>query len=326
LNDRDARLKKVRISAATRSRVLRAAEDLGYAPNQSARGTRRGRTDQVGLVLGHLDSPWAQAMIGEVSSAAAGQGLTTLVLAGGDWDTFLSRGGADGAVIVADDVGRPVEDRLASLAARGVALVVLGNGLEPRGFDVVRQPAGAACDAALRLLLADDRRIACLRDGPPGTSHQNERYASYRRVLTAYGLAVDPGLVRDVHASRDVAYREALDLLGREDRPTAIFATNDLAAISTLWAAHRLGIAVPEDLAIVGVGNSPEGRSADPPLTTVGADSIFDTVADLLLSRMRGAAAAAGRLYESTWSLHQRGTTRPADDQNARGDGHDDAT
>lgn len=91
-----------------------------------------------------------------------------------------------------------------------------------------------------------------------------------------------------------------------EDRPTAIFATTDLAATSAIWAAHRLGLSIPDDLAVIGVGNTPDAIQSDPPLTSVGPESIFPAVAQLLLTRLRD--GGPGRLLEAPWAVHRRAT------------------
>ncbi|WP_343953292.1 LacI family DNA-binding transcriptional regulator [Nonomuraea longicatena] len=291
-----------RISAATRRRVVAAADALGYVPNRQAQSMRTGRTHQVCLVLRHPHTPWSRAMAQEVSGTLGPAGFSTLILVDGDWETFLLRGGADGAVIEASADAVP---RLEALAARGVSLVVHGAGaLEPRGFDAVVSDESAACAAAMDLLTSRHRRVACL-GGTDGARH-----TAYLQGLARAGLPVDPGLVRFTGPSREVAYRAAIDLLSGADRPGAIFAQSDLAAMAALWAAHRLGVAVPGELEIVGAGNTPEGAAADPPLTSAGPEAIFATIAGLLLSRLSGEASLP-RVRAVPWTLHERATTLP---------------
>lgn len=296
-----------RVSDATRDRVLRAAKELGWVPNQSARGMRRGKTDQICLVLRNTSSPWGQAMADQVAGSTAAYQLSTLILVGGDWEDFLLRRGADAAFI--DLSGTAPVDRagLRRVADRGVALVVHNEDLEPDGFDVVRTHEAEQCDEAMRLLLGDHRRIGWIGDEPLGDGPESTGFRVYKGNLAAAGIRYDDRIV-DGGDSRELVYRAALDMLTRPDRPTAIFAPVDWAAISVLWAAQRLGIRVPDDLAIVGGGNSPAGVATDPQLTTVGPDAIFSDVAQLLLTRLRGEAPPDGRVYEASWQLRRRGT------------------
>ncbi|AKU15858.1 LacI family DNA-binding transcriptional regulator [Luteipulveratus mongoliensis] len=294
----------IRVGEQTRERVLASVEKLGYVPNQAARGMRRGRTDQVCLVLHQLDTPWSRAMTQAVADAVSPHGYSTVILADGDWERYLMRQGADAAFI--DAVGPGDADRLRTLAARGVSIVAYGNGIRPEGFDVVRTEGRAACEEAVAMLASRHARIALLRNGGSASL----RTVAFRHTMRKHGLTVDRDLVRVTHSSRDIAYREAISLLQMADRPTAIFATSDLAAMSALAAAHRLGVRVPDDLEIIGVGNSPEGEAADPPLTSVGADAIFTDIAQMLLERLQSRSPITGRTLTSTWTVHRRGTTR----------------
>lgn len=310
LNDRDLTDDRIRITPATRLRVLQTVDRLGYRANSMARAMRRGTTEQVCLALGHLDSPWTQAMIAAVSERVHRIGMTCLLLIDQNWQEFLARRGADGAVIHGSALTDDDVVRLRTLGERGVPVIALDCDVEPDGFDVVRQRWRPALEQAVTSLLGRHERLACLTRGGGDHPTDDRRYRVYADVLHRAGREIDPAMVRGVEADRYRAYRAALDLLDRPDRPTAVFAINDLAAISTLWAAHRLGISVPDELEVIGVGNSPEGVLADPPLSTVGPESVFGVVADLLVARLAHRDEPTERVHISDWSFYPRSTTR----------------
>ncbi|WP_205856785.1 substrate-binding domain-containing protein, partial [Phytoactinopolyspora endophytica] len=79
----------------------------------------------------------------------------------------------------------------------------------------------------------------------------------------------------------DLADPPAHELLTMPDRPTAIFAANDLSAIRTMEVAREVGLRVPEDLSVIGFDNVPESALTDPPLTTV-AQPIHEMGAEAL--------------------------------------------
>jgi LacI family transcriptional regulator len=297
-----------RVSEATRERVKKAAVELGYAPAQYARSMRIGRTEQVCLIADYPDTPWVQTMAREVSRAAAAQGYTTMMFIGDGWERHLLRQGADGVVIALGSMSAMDAEQLIPFVERGIGIVAVGKRMEPRGFDVVYWDDRAAAAAAMRHLLETRRRIAFLRNYPDTAGEKSARLASYVSQLRAAKIPLDPDLIRDTHGSREEAYREALDLLSGPDRPDAIFATSDLGAISALWAAHHLGIAVPAELSIVGVGSSSEGRLADPELTSVGPVDMLARVAETLIERVQD-PGQPGRLIRVPWRLHRRGTT-----------------
>ena len=83
------------------------------------------------------------------------------------------------------------------------------------------------------------------------------------------GVSVDESLVRVGGYRTETAEGPARELLSQADRPTAVFAANDLSAIATMKAARGLGLTVPDDLSVIGFDNVPESALASPPLTTI---------------------------------------------------------
>ncbi|CAA9220941.1 MAG: Transcriptional regulator, LacI family [uncultured Chloroflexia bacterium] len=123
------------------------------------------------------------------------------------------------------------------------------------------------------------------------------------------GIAVDARLVQGIGTSREQAYHATETLMTLDEPPSAIFAASDLAAISAIWAARDAGRRVPEDIAIIGVGNVPEGLIMRPPLTTVGpSDLDFRFIGELLFSRLHGEAPREGRVVDHGSTLILRGS------------------
>jgi LacI family xylobiose transport system transcriptional regulator len=95
------------------------------------------------------------------------------------------------------------------------------------------------------------------------------RVDGYRAALETAGLPVDPALIATGDFHHEAGYRQGLDLLRRPDRPTAVFALNDLQALGLYEAARESGLRIPEDLSVVGFDDLPVARWVGPPLTTV---------------------------------------------------------
>ena len=122
--------------------------------------------------------------------------------------------------------------------------------------------------ATEHLIRLGHRRIAHVR-GRTDLVSARQREQGYREALEAAGLPFDPDLVR-VGGYRALETTDAArELLTRPDRPTAVFAANDLSAIRVLEIAAELGLRVPEELSVVGYDNVPEAASAVPPLTSI---------------------------------------------------------
>lgn len=302
-----------RISDATRERVLTAVAELGYAPNQTARSLRRQRTERVCVVLPNFGVPSHDVIVQQLQLAADLHGYTVIVAVASTAERErqvldqLRRRLADGAIFIgpghidAGDLGR--------LARANVAIVVMSNQLIGPEFDTVCSIDVEACREAVAYLLdRGHRRIAFLGHCADQGARQ-ERFEGYRRGLAERGITVDERLNRGSGNSREQAYRDTAALLLLEARPEAIFAASDLAAISAIWAVRDAGLRVPEDVAVVGVGNIPEGEMTRPALTTVGPATLdFSSLADLLFSRLAGAAPAEGRVYRQRSTLIRRGS------------------
>ena len=298
-----------RIGESTRERVKNAADTLGYVPSQAARGMRRGRTDLVAVAIGDLDWPWDRALAGAAARILPAHGYQVVILLGDAWRKFMLSGGADGVILGFIPEGVAHDRTMAVLAGRGVAQVVVSDAMDPAGFDVLAPEPDGGIAEGMDFLTATHSRIACIRRAPEGNRTRPSRYSGYVAGLQRAGLPVEDDLVRTSHHRRDLAYEAAIDLLSLDDRPTAIFATDDMEALQALRAAFRLGLRVPQDIQIMGVGNSTEGQEGDPALTTVGPEPIFDQVCTMLLDRMAGRTPAGGLKVAAPWTLHLRGTT-----------------
>jgi LacI family transcriptional regulator len=95
------------------------------------------------------------------------------------------------------------------------------------------------------------------------------RELGYRRALTEAGIEVDPELVRIGSYEESASQQPATELLTLADRPTAVFAANDLSALSTMDVAFTLGLRVPDDVSVIGFDNIPESALTTPTLTTI---------------------------------------------------------
>ena len=310
LNGHKTRAKPV--SDKTRRRVLAAAAALDYAPNEAARSLRRRTTHRVALVSSGVGVPWMDELASELQSTAE-QHKYTLVILPVDSEERLAHAVqmmrqklVDGAVIA--PLNLPLDiDALQRLARDGFPLVAYSNEVRAENFDVVRTTEREGIRQAVACLVEGGRRrIGYLADGPgPEPDLASYRYRAFASALSDLGVPLDPRLVAPA-VDRGQAFASTQRLLAEPDPPDAIFSANDRGAIAAIWAAHRRKLRVPDDVAIVGVGNIPEAEITDPPLSTVGPTSVeFGRVAELLFSRLGGDVSPYQALVEDRHFIHR---------------------
>jgi LacI family transcriptional regulator, galactose operon repressor len=262
------------LDPATVTRVIAAAEGLGYRPNALARGLKTSRSFVIGLVVPDLSSPTYAPIIGAVESALRERGYTALVASTGDeYDALVSvaeslaASRVDGIVLA---TARSPEFALRSLHALPTPVVVLGGTPQDEASLSISIDHRLGVEIAVKHLirlghtrigLIAERRNSSLGAAP---------HEGYEHALRQAGLAFDPGLVELCEPTRAAAGVEACSaLFYRGASPTAIVATNDGAALGCYSALAEFGLKVPDDVSVVGYGNTPYGRYFTPPLTTI---------------------------------------------------------
>lgn len=148
------------------------------------------------------------------------------------------------------------------------------------------------------LIILGHRRIGFIfleEEGLETTTSVRERWQGYSEALHKYGVPYDPSLILpDVNPDEGYVSPSIYEFLQRPDRPSAIFAVNDLVALDVMQAAHTLRLRLPQDLALVGFDNEHFASRLSPSLTTM-AQPFFDIglrAGTLLLSQIEGLATA----------------------------------
>ncbi len=241
-------------------------EEMGYAGNLSASSLRMQQTNVLGILVASFE-PFSAELIKGAAAAAEGSGYELLAHSGGDthgWERrSLARLGGTliaGAVIVTPTV----------LDARTVVPVVaVDPHYGPNRLPTIDADSFTGAEQATdHLISLGHTRIAFL-GGRSELDSAHLREAGFRNAMAEAGIPVDPALVRETRYVPDRASAVARELLSLEDRPTAIFAANDVTAIRAVEVAHEFGLRVPEDLSVVGFDDVPDAALASPALTTV---------------------------------------------------------
>ena len=298
------------VSRATSARVQTVIDGLGYESSLVARSLRSHHTNVLGILVAEFE-PFSTEILKGTSSAIAGTGYELLAYSGGGgsrpgWEhRYLSRLSGtliDGAILVTPTV---------VAADSSVPVIAIDPHLGPMGSPTIDADNFAGARSAVQHLLDLGHRRIALIGGRVDLESARLREDGYRSALADAGVEVDPDLMRVGDYRREATVAPALELLDREDRPTAVFAANDLSAFGVMDAARSLGLDVPRDLSVVGFDNIPESALTSPPLTTVSQplQQMGATAIEMLVGLLRGTPADPSHVRLPT-QLVVRGTTR----------------
>lgn len=257
------------VSEATRDRVLRAIEELGYRPDPVALSLRGGATNAVGMLVPNLAGPFFADLIAEVEAQAKTRGK--IVLFGStqfdpESERELLQSFRDWRLDAVLIIG-PTEQIDADNVEHG-AVNVLRIGLGERRAIPIGIRQSTATRAAARHLIEHGRRRIAAIFGPANHGVFNARYRGWR-AETHYSAERTRELVRRADYSFRGGFDATIDLFSQDQPPDALFVSNDTQAIGALSALDRLGLSVPKDVAITSIDGTRLSPYLVPSLTSV---------------------------------------------------------
>jgi LacI family transcriptional regulator len=299
------------IRTETRERVQAAIEELGYRPNVLARSLIHQRTNTLGVVTWGIDyfGP-SRTVVGIEQQAHQLEYSLFLNLMDrpdeGDseevLDTLIAHR-VDGILWAVPEVGNNRAWLESSHLDQFPPIIFLNT--EPRpGLVVVAVDNFLGAKQATQHLIDQGRRKVGVITGPLTWWEARERYAGWKKVMQQAGLETPPSLVVEGEWNADAGERGLRTLLDQAPDIDAVFASSDQIALGALSTAHRLGLRIPQDLAIVGFDNIPESACFWPPLTTIYQQLIdVGRIAVQTLHRMIEANRQFKTLDEATVTL-----------------------
>jgi LacI family repressor for deo operon, udp, cdd, tsx, nupC, and nupG len=263
------------VTEATRLKVMKAVDTLGYAPNSTAQNLRTARTGKLLVTVPDISNPFFSLILQGIEEAAQREGYSVLL---GDtqhdkdreerYALMLKSKEADGLIFL----GHRLPEEAAALVKVTLprcAPVVNGCEYHPRlGIPSVHiDNARAAGDAMEHLYLYGHRRIGIVT-GPLVSPLSRDRLRGAMLCARAIGADRDLIIVRgDFSIESGVAAAERL--LDQRPPPSAVFCFSDEMAIGVIDVARRRGVDVPGQLSIVGFDDIHVARYTNPPLTTI---------------------------------------------------------
>ncbi|MET9080421.1 LacI family DNA-binding transcriptional regulator [Streptomyces sp. NPDC004237] len=271
------------VSAATRTRVLRAVRELDYVADARAKAVAGVGTPTLAFVLEDITGPSFAHMAHGVEREAARLGHLSLVCStDGDVRRELEfiemmRAQRAAAVILVGGAADTPEYRertrriADSLASAGSRLVLCGRPQLGPGapVTVIEYDNEGGAYALVSHVLAQGHRRVLFLGGKPDHTTALGRERGYAAAHRARGLEPDPALLLHGDFTRDSGHRLMRQALARELEFSAVVAATDMVAAGALTALHEAGLAVPGDVSLAGYDDIPFARDLHPALTTV---------------------------------------------------------
>jgi LacI family transcriptional regulator len=300
------------VASTTVERVLAAVAALGYESSLVASSMRARRTGVIGVLVADFE-PFSAEVLKGVGAALRDSRLDLLAYSGSrspsneGWErrslSRLSGTLVDGVIMVTPSVVAVTAD---------VPIVAIDPHTGPADLPTVESDSFAGARQAVDYLLSLGHRRIGFVAGRPDLRSSMLREGGYRRSLEDARVPFDRALIGVGRYDEDSAREAAHALLALPDPPTAIFAANDISALTVLRVAEQRGLAVPGDLSIIGFDDIPDASQSAPALTTVRQpmQRLGEAAVHMLLQFMGGEAPGQTHLRLPT-ALVPRATTAP---------------
>ena len=304
------------VAPETAERVRAAIRDLNYRPNAVARSLRLQRTRALGLVVPDLANPFFAELASAIEMNAAEYRQALLLGNSLDSEEREARNlrtfgdyRVDGLIIVPVVSGTGSLSLLRDLDMPVVVLDRLVPGASAP--TVLPDNVAGACAATRHLLEHGYSEVGCIA-GPEAILTAEERLQGWRQAITGAGLDAQEQWVVRSEFDRDAGYRAAIELLSRPQRPRALFVSSDEQAFGVLKASAKLGLRVPDDLALVGFDGLRHSRSTVPSLATMRQP--FERYGELAVSLIHQQSAGMKQIIRLPVTLQNGGTCGCTDD------------
>jgi len=247
-------------------------KDLGWRPNQLARGLRKSFSTLIGMIIPDITNPFFPSVVRGVEDVAF-RNSYRIVLCNTDnsGDKELEYFSDLRAMNPAGFLIIPATDSKIELQLGELDKPVTLIDRMPANWDgdfVGANGEQGAYDATAYLIEMGHRRIGIVA-GPLSSRIGSERVNGFLRAAREANIPVPDGFIQEARFDQESGYASARRLLDLIPRPTAIFASNDLIAAGALLAVKEAGLRCPEDVSIVGFDDLDFTVLTAPPITTI---------------------------------------------------------
>lgn len=308
---------KASVRPDIQAKVRKTIDELGYRPNAVAQSMRRRSTHMVGCIIREINIPPLAAFVRAAHDVLDKAGFSFLISnSEGRFERereLLNRLCSQQTDGIMFGPYAPMDPAFEKFLQGLETPIVLVDRDEPAWADcVMADHAGATFEATARLLDLGHRRIVLLT-GEPVVFPARARLQGYLDAFASRGVEVDQALVRAKSFYATESFRHASSLLAGANPPTAIIAGGIDMLSGILRAIRVRGLRIPEDISVIGAGDSELTELYSPPISVVSWDQaeIGRTAAQLLITRMTKDRNAPAEHVLLPAEFIQRGSIAP---------------
>lgn len=272
------------VSPATRDLILSTARDLNYRPNAIARSMVKRKTATIGLIISELQNPLFMPVTEGVEEILRGEGYQILLASAENVESeievieTLRAQQVEGLIVMSLSLQYP-DAHLRRLVQEDVPLVVINRDLRTLEINRVQfDDLGAGRQATQHLIDLGHKMISTI-SGPMNTEPFRQRRSAMNRLqgwqeaMSAAGLPAPEEWVFVGGYTYEGGYRACDQFIeyrrGSLERPTALFVASDTMAVGALKRLHEAGIGIPQEVAVITIGDAPFSAYTYPALTTL---------------------------------------------------------
>ncbi|MET3116177.1 LacI family transcriptional regulator [Undibacterium sp. GrIS 1.8] len=305
------------VSEDARERVLSVIQELRYIPSAVARSLKNDKTQTLGMMIPNNSNPYFAEVIQGIEDESFRLGYNIILCNSYDdpkkqaaYTRVLMEKRIDGLILVSSGIDLELTQLLADEAIPKVLVDREVPGVAADFIEADHEQGGYL--ATKYLLDLGHRRIACV-SGPKTLLPSGDRVSGYLRALKEAGVDYNSDYLAHSDFTSQGGFSAFQQLLALPNRPTAIFASNDLMAIGGLCAAQQAGMRIPDELSVVGYDDIALASFSTPPLTTIAQPKyeIGVLTARVLVNRILNAELPFRREMLQT-ELIMRQSTGPA--------------
>ncbi|MDM5336402.1 LacI family DNA-binding transcriptional regulator [Fictibacillus enclensis] len=257
----------------TEERILKAIQELGYIRNAAARTMKSKDTKTIGVIVPDINNPFFPSVMAGIEQKAREKGYFAILSSTNEspvveqeiLKNFIERG-VDGVIITtANENG----DHLKQVHEQGIPMVAVDRSIQYYDVDTVLvDNVKGSYQAVQHMILQGHEKIAIIC-GPQNTTPGRERFIGYKKALEDYNLKLDERYIFQGDFGERSGYQGAHQLYSLDDRPTAIFSSNNLMTIGCVKAIGDLDWKLGEEISFFGFDDVDIATFLNPKLSVV---------------------------------------------------------